>query len=273
MSYTVYYSKHGFLHASVPLIMGTRFDALLFGSDIETNSLWSNVENELFRIEKMLNRYDNKSELTQINHNAPLFPVELSDELWDIMIDCRKYYIQTNGWFDVSAGNFNKLNYDEAKHTLTIEHQGTNIDLGGYGKGYALKKIHNYLINIGIERSMINFGNSSIATIGTHPYGDSWNIDIEDPFSRGNIITSFQLCNNSSLSVSGNTPANPFHITNTKTNTFVKGDKLVAVETLDPLDAEIVTTAWIASDSEQDTSEWMTNFCLLKTFKKNTNNG
>jgi thiamine biosynthesis lipoprotein len=243
--------------------MGTRLDALLFcdgggeGSNCNDGEslkrLWGKAEAEMRRIEKMLNRFDDASEISRLNASAQRKSAAVSEEMWQVMLDCRRYYELTGGKFDVTLGRFGTGELLEESHSIRFDYDGTSLDFGGYGKGYALKLFRELLTGEGIRRAFINFGNSSTLAIGSHPYGDSWQTGIEDPANYGVTLVTVSLCN-SSLSVSGNSPARPQHIYDPSLGMPVRGDILVAVEAEDPLDAEVLSTAWVASSFEEETA-------------------
>ena len=265
MSYSNYYPVSGLLHISIPVLMGTRMDALLFGDNRKFLEItWNSIEKELRYLEKMLNRFDPESEVTNVNSNLHLSIVRLSDELWNIMLDCRRYYEETDGRFDVTLQDFDKIVFEEESQSVLFSKYGMTLDLGGYAKGYALRVVRKRLESAGIKRALINFGNSSVLALGAHPYGDSWQVGVEDP-ETGTLLSTFQL-RDSSLSVSGNTPSHRSHIINPKTSEFVTGDRMVAVVADDPVDADVLTTAWIASGSDT-IPDWMLKFNLKNTYK------
>ena len=260
MSYTNYYTSSGMLHVSLPLLMGTRMDVLLFGDDkLQLETLWDDVEKDLRRLEKMLNRFDPESEVSKVNSKAQFSEVQLSDGLWDIMLDCRRYYEWTEGYFDITKSDFGIIVFNEASKSILFDKYGMNLDFGGYAKGYALKQVRNHFEDAGIKRALVSFGSSSVLAIGAQPDGDSWLFGIEDPV-HGNMRKTFSLCNDS-LSVSGNSPARKQHIINPKTSEYVIGERVVAIVACDPVDAEVLTTAWFAS-GEETAPAWMDNFLL-----------
>ncbi|MDR2473831.1 MAG: FAD:protein FMN transferase [Tannerella sp.] len=257
MSYSNFYGKTGILHSSVARIMGTRFDALLIGTDEQRlKTLWDNIERQLRRIEKMLNRFDHDSEVSHVNTDAQFTTVTMSEEFDAVMLDCKKYYELTDGCFDITKKNFNNVILNA--QTVQFNEYGLSLDFGGYAKGYALKHIKTMLHEADIERALINFGNSSALATGSHPNGDSWSIGIEDPYNNGITVATIKM-KDSALSVSGNSPANPQHIIGNADKKMITATKMVAVETEDPLDAEVITTAWIASGSLTE-PQWMKNF-------------
>jgi thiamine biosynthesis lipoprotein len=249
----------------MPVLMGTRLDVLMFGGDRQAlENVWNDVETELKQMEKMLNRFDRESEVAKVNANARRSSVGVSDELWSILVDCRRYYELTEGYFDITLSDFEKIVFMEETHCILFGKDDLMLDFGGYAKGYALKCVRKHFESADIERALVNFGNSAVLALGTHPFGDSWRVGIENPYNK-TVQAEIALCN-TSMSVSGNTPLNPQHIVNPKTAGFIHGDKMVAVVSDDPVDAEALTTAWIASGEERE-PEWMGKFNLQNTYK------
>jgi thiamine biosynthesis lipoprotein len=199
-----------------------------------------------------------------LNQTAQYAAVPLSDTLWTILLDCRRYYEATDGFFDITKSDFKQIEFMEETHSVLFNQQGITLDFGGYGKGYALRCMRNRLEQAGIHQALINFGSSSVLAMGVHPYGDSWPVGIDDP-SKGISLLNLRLCD-TSLSVSGNTPARPSHILNPKTSEWVTGERMVAIVADDPVDAEALTTAWIASGMES-VPDWMKKFNLKNTYR------
>jgi thiamine biosynthesis lipoprotein len=265
MCYANYYPSSGLYHVSLPLLMGTRLDVLLFGRDRQQlEVLWMDTETELYSQEKMLNRFDQESEVARVNHDAQFSSVQLSEELWEILLDCRRYYELTAGCFDVTLSDFSKIVLMEESHSILFDQYGMTLDFGGYAKGYALQCVRKRFLEAGIKRSLVNFGNSSVLAIGTHPFGENWPVGIKD-LAAETSMTAFNL-KDTSMSVSGNTSARPQHIVNTKKSTVTEGDTMVAIVADNPVDAEVLTTAWIASGEEQ-APEWMNHFDLNKIYR------
>jgi thiamine biosynthesis lipoprotein len=242
--------------------MHTRLDVLLFGKDEnQLVEIRNEAEAELKRLEKRFNRFDRESEVAKVNTDAQFRPVELSEELWKIVVDCRAFYAKTDGNFDITLSNFKHLTVSEDTHSVQFDKYGMLIDFGGIAKGYALKKMEEMIKKTDIRRALINFGNSSVLAVGSHPHGDSWNIGINHPFDN-KLLTAFCLCD-TSMSVSGNSPQNERHIYN-KDNHFIAENKIAAVVTDNPVDAEVITTAWIASGEEAPT--WLQNFDIKSKY-------
>jgi thiamine biosynthesis lipoprotein len=242
--------------------MHTRFDVLLFGtSENRLTAVWSELEKELNRLEKMFNRFDRESEVAKVNTDAQFKPVELSDELWNMLTECDRFYAKTDGNFDITLSNFKHLIIMKESQSVQFDKYGMLIDFGGIAKGYALKKMKNIIKKTDIRRALLNFGNSSALAVGSHPYGDRWAIGINNPFEN-KILTTISLYD-TSMSVSGNSPQNKRHIYG-KDNNFIEKNKIAAIITDDPVDAEVVSTALIASKKE--TPAWLRNFDIKNKY-------
>ena len=265
MSYSNYYPTSGMVHGSLPALMGTRMDVLLFDGDAQQlEDVWKWIEQKGRMLEKMLNRFDPVSEVSIVNDNARFSAFILSDELWSIMLDCRRYHEMTEGYFDVTRTNFEKIIFVDESQCIRFGGDGVILDFGGYAKGYALKCIHKRLDEVGIQRALINFGNSSALALGGHPHGDSWLVSIDD----SSDVSAFPPIHlyNESLSVSGNSHSRKAHIFNPKTSELVVGEQMVAVVADDPVDAEVLTTAWIASGSQNE-PEWFDKFNMKNKYR------
>lgn len=229
--------------------MGTRLDALLFGEDpAALETLCRRMETEIRRVERLLSRFDAESALYQVNRDAVIYPVGMEEELWMVMQDCRRYFEWTDGCFDITRGRFGEVEFDDTNRTVFLKGRA-GFDLGGYGKGYALRQIRRLLDAEAVMRALINFGDSSILATGTHPHGDYWPVGINHPFTG--VSMDVMHLRDSSLSVSGNKPAQPAHIVNPETGAYVTGRKTVAVVADDPVDAEALTTALMVATPDQ----------------------
>jgi thiamine biosynthesis lipoprotein len=246
--------------------MGTRLDALLFGEDpAALNGLWHELTAETVRLERLLSRHDTESALYRINRDAVLYPVSVDEHLWPVLLDCRRYFEQTNGWFDVTLGYFDNVELDESTRTVFLK-SGKGFDLGGYAKGYALRRVRQLLAARKMTPALVNFGDSTILAVGAHPHGDCWPVGIDNPYSRERM-DDFRL-RDVSLSVSGNMPSHPQHIVNPQTGRHVTARKITAVTAGDPVDAEVLTTAlMVAADDGRATGEVISRFSSVETYK------
>lgn len=247
MSYSNYYAASGLFHGSLLSVMGTRLDLLMVGSDPHfLEAVWEKTETEVRRLDKMLNRFDANSEVARINREAGHYPMTVSDELWNILQNCKHFSELTDGYFDITLQGFDQVLLTEQDKSVFFFSESLKIDLGGYGKGYALARIRDVLEQEQITKALVNFGNSSVLAVGTHPYGGYWPVGLDNPFTNERLAD--LKLSDSSLSISGNMPSHPRHIVNPHTGTFVEDKKLVSVVAKDPVVAEVLTTAFMIAD-------------------------
>lgn len=254
-----YIEQEKIFHGFIPRIMWTRFDLLI--SDVDSaqgENIWSQVVAELQRLDKMLNRFDSTSEVSRLNQKAIRNAFQVSNEFWNILMECKKYFQLTNGIFDVTLKDFSQINFHIDSQSISFETSDISLDFGGYAKGYALEKIKNILQKEKIQNAFVDFGNSSILALGTHPYGDSWKVSIENPFEPGSILDEFSL-EDSTLTTSGNTPNYTNHIVNPISASGVVGNKCVCIITDNACDGEVLSTTLMAAPPDEK-QKIMTNF-------------
>jgi len=249
--------------------MGTRLDLVFPGMEPDLcDELINQIESELHRLDALLSIYRFDSELSHLNRTAYAGTMEISQELYDILSQVKQLSDDTGGYFDVTmkpVSNYFKSKEDQEQiidsHTLDLvgmnqlvmekegvrfKREGVMLDLGGYGKGYAVERIVMILQSAGIECALISFGESLIYGLGSHPYGDTWRVSVPGDPVEGPLI--FDL-KDEALSTSGNSLnnqkkfANSGHIVNPVTHQMTTMDGLVSVKAKDPVKAEVYSTA------------------------------
>lgn len=247
MSYSNYYAASQLFHGSMSSIMGTQLDVLLVGDQPELlSAVWNEMETEVKRLDKLLSRFEPESEISRINNEAGHYPVSVNDEVWGILQDCKRYYAWTDGYFDITIGNFNQVLLNEADKSIFFFSETLHLDLGGMGKGYALQNMREILVRHHIKQALVNFGNSSVLAIGSHPCGDYWPVGLDNPYTRERVAD-LKLCD-SSLSISGNMPSHPRHIINPLTGQYVEDRRMVSIIADNPVVAEVLTTTFMIVD-------------------------
>ena len=252
--------------------MGTRFNLLLPGiEDSVGDMLFSSCVQELSRIEKMLSCFMPGSDISMINENAFNRPVEINDELSDILTECLKYSEMTQGLFDISLGKIidhwngvkktgdpgklakgsgaEKILIDHGKMTVRFTTPHIKINLGGYGKGYALKKVQDILKAKGLTAAFISFGESSVSCLGKHPHGDHWPVGIQNFYQKDKSITTIKLVNQS-VSTLGSMEGNN-HLIHPREGTPMKEKMQISVKSISAITAEVLSTAIMLADDNQ----------------------
>ena len=212
--------------------MATRFELVICYADPARSAYVRAVAEEALReierISHQLNCHDRGSEISLVNALAFREPVKVDARLFRLVQDCISLNRETAGGFDITVGPLMRIwrhaaesgmdpdrsTLDEARystgvHNLILDEEefsiafarpGVSIDLGGYGKGYAIERAISLLDEAGITSAILHGGTSSIATLGTAPGMNAWRVSLSDPFKPE---TPFLDLVGKSMSVSG----------------------------------------------------------------------
>jgi len=195
----------------VLLLMGSRFEITPYA---ETDSL---VEAgitaaiaETQRIEAFLSEWIPESAVSEINRNAGLKPVKITDELFGIIARSKKVSELTDGAFDISWAaarnvwkfdgsmtefpeahvtdslkkliNYKNIELNEADKTVFLKEKGMAIGFGAIGKGYAANRCKIVMQQLGIQNGIVIAGGD--LTAWGKPEGKAyWSIGIADPLN------------------------------------------------------------------------------------------
>ena len=116
----------------------------------------------------------------------------------------------------------------------------------------------------GIKSAIVDFGHSTIMTIGCRPDGEEWMIGLPSPYD-GREVARFAL-HDQTLSTSGNTPSYAGHIVNPQSGEQICDRALSCVVAKNPLDAEVLSTAQMI-DTEEQMERIVKNFDVVMTKK------
>lgn len=208
-------------------IMGTRCAVELWEPDADRARLLAQqVFAEMQRIDRLMSTYKPESELSQLNARAALAPVQVSQELFDLIAAALEYARLSDGAFDItyaSVGylydyrqhqrpdaaaraaalpgvNFRHVELDPVNRTIHYTRSGTRIDLGGIAKGYVVDRAIEVLRASGVTRAMVNAGGDT--RIMGDRFGKSWVVGIRDPNDAGRAALRVPL-SDAAISTSG----------------------------------------------------------------------
>lgn len=228
---TEYIADGKIFHGEIPHVMGTRLGMIVVGMDEDkVVPLWEHLHDLVFRLDRMLNRFDPESEVARLNMCDVPAGCPMSAEMASVFLLAQEYKTKTQGLFDVTW-------------------DGGKLDFGGFAKGYFLRICGDILREAGVECAFVDFGNSSILGIGHHPYGDSWKVEVMNPYTHLPVME-YSLVDKA-MSTSGNTPSYSGHIRNPHTGEACSDRHLVSVVSPDPLDAEVLSTVLMIADAGQ----------------------
>ncbi len=194
------------------------------------------VPNDVFdQIFGLIDIYENRvsktistSEVSNINENAGVEPVAVSDAVIDLVEIGQNYAALTDGLFDVTIGplvdlwgigtdhaavpsddarltEMSKIDYQKIEikpldKTIFLKETGMEIDLGAIAKGYIADRVKDLILELGYDHAIINLG-GNVLTVGTKPNSDAWQVGVRDPqSSSGNTMGILKLEDNSIVS-------------------------------------------------------------------------
>jgi len=235
-------------HGSVPLLMGTKLDAIWMGAGQALSlSVWEAMYAEAERLDALLDRFNPSSEVSRLNAAADYGEVMADPAVLSLIRIGEQYRVRTGGLFDITRGTCGEGL--EIAQDGRFSLQGGSLDFGGFAKGYFLRQCKGMLQEAGIETAYIDFGGSSILTLGRHPFGDCWRIRVAHPYT-GAVLRDIDLVDRS-LSTSGNRPGYNGHILDPRTGHAVTLRRIVTAVSPDPLDAEVLSTAAMIADEAE----------------------
>lgn len=213
-------------------LMGNHFEFSVVSDDEQyADEMIDLAVDEVRRIEKLLTTFKDDSETNHVNNNAGIKPVQVSDEVFQLISRSIRISEITDGAFDLSYGsldkrlwNFDKtmtslpdsetaknlvrlINYknillDHAHSTVMLKEKGMRIGFGGIGKGYAADMAKKVLVNAGVKNGIVN-ASGDLVTWGNQPNGNPWTVGIAHP-DHSNLPFSYLKISDMAIATSGN---------------------------------------------------------------------
>ena len=179
-------------------------------------------------IENAMSTSVESSDIYNLNQNAGIQPVEISEETLSVIEKGLEYYELTSGTFNIGLGTLSTLwglNIESDKATppsipiqedimkakdhidikqleinnrqVFVKDPEMSVDLGGIAKGYAVDEAVKALKDAGIESGFVNLG-GDIYVLGPKPDGNPWQMGIQAPeYGSSNVIAKIELVNRS----------------------------------------------------------------------------
>ena len=215
--------------------MGTTYNVT-----VVDNPLRLSKENLKKRIEKALNEVNEKmsnwhdhSEISVVNDDTRGKPIDLSQDLFDVINISTDIHNKSNGAFDITAAPLINLwgfgpNKSERKvpsvsevnaalelvgqkkllklipglNQLKKRNSQVSINLSAIAKGYGIDKVASTLKKQKIQNFLVEIGGDLI-TSGTNKNGNAWSIGIEAPKVESRIVQSVIKIQNQAMATSG----------------------------------------------------------------------
>ncbi len=164
-----------------------------------------------------LSSYDKNAKVFLLNKNKKVQP---DNHLYDALVLCKKYYQQSDGYFDITVGSvtkdlyrfaedeqlpspkklqrakvgFDAISFDRDEVFLP---KGMKLDFGGMGKGFGVDKVAKYFKESNITTAIIA-ASGDIRCLGI------CTIEVQNPFAEIPLATFETTQPESSISTSGN---------------------------------------------------------------------
>ena len=220
------------LFKKASLSMGTLFELTIYAADkYIAEKTFNEAFQEINRLDYLMSNYKKESVLSGLNRNAPAAPTDCNKELANIIEQSLQYSEITDGAFDITIGplmkkwgffkkqgripdkeelesalesvSYKNIIIEEkaikslSKDPVTVKtvffkNTGTQIDLGGIGKGYAVDMAARVLKQNGIKSALINFS-GNIYTFGVPPGRESWIIGLQHPRESEGLLGTFEI--------------------------------------------------------------------------------
>ena len=192
--------------------MGTQLRVAIWSTDqARANDGIQHVFREFDRLEALLSNWRTDSDVTRLNNNAGITPVQVSQDTISVLRTAREVSDLTRGKFDITFGvltdiwrfdhdqdnvvpehdliearlkriDYKAVEVDSTAGTAFINRPGMKVHLGGIGKGYAVDRAIALLRNQGFKDFLIQAGGDLYVAGADN--GKPWQLGIADP--RGN---------------------------------------------------------------------------------------
>ena len=212
-------------------LMGTRFEITVVAPNEDIGYININeAVAEIQRIEKLISSWDAESETSEINKNAGIRPVQVSQELFELIERALALSQVTDGAFDITYASLDKvwrfdgtmttvpseseiarsvakIGYEKvilnsATQSVYLTEKGMRIGFGAIGKGYAADKAKTLLMSKEVKAGIIN-ASGDLTTWGTKSNGENWMVGITNPLEKEKVFAWLPVIE-SSVATSGN---------------------------------------------------------------------
>jgi len=192
-------------------IMATRFSVIVEAPDSETGRVRAVAEelfDEMRRLESLLSRFIEDSEISQINRLAIGESTVVSPETHRCLELALEAQRSTRGYFDVAYLSEGVVESREAFALLArplrvvSSAKTLRLDLGGIGKGFALESGREILLRYGYSKALLRAGDSTVLAMEPPQGTKGWPVQLEPDDDFEGQVKTLELANEA-LSCSG----------------------------------------------------------------------
>ncbi|PJJ60238.1 FAD:protein FMN transferase [Hymenobacter chitinivorans] len=199
-------------------LMGSHFEFTVVSS--HDTLAWQALEaavSEVRRIDHLMSFWDSTSQITQINRQAGRQPVQVDQEVFDLIQRTLRISELSGGAFDVTFASADKIykfdrqahaalpdpavvkasvariNYrnillDPARRTVLLREPGMRLNLAGVLQGYGVRRAKALLEARGLKGGLLN-GSGDVLCWGRQADGSLWRVAIGDPKHPGSVAS------------------------------------------------------------------------------------
>jgi thiamine biosynthesis lipoprotein len=244
-----------------------------------------NALDEVETLEKILSVFRFGSTVQIINQTAFHEPVRVDEDLFSLLVLCKKFAEITNGAVDITSGVLWKiwgfarrkgrvpskdeiedalrktggqfLQLDEEQRTVRLLKPEIELNFGCAGKGFALDIAAKKLFDAGVSDFLFHGGLSSILAAGKNEKQELWKVGVAHPLKAGQRLAEIELDNEA---VSTSSSAKQFfryqghrysHIIDPRSGFPAEGVFSVTVIAPTAAEAELLSTAFFVLGFEE----------------------
>ena len=212
--------------------MGSPFSIVLFDRDsVHASFLAKKSFARVDSLVRIFSDYRNDSELNQLCRSAGTGRwFHCSPALFELMVLSYVAFKKSKHMFDVTVGpvthawrkarkeniflasdsvksklklkGFDKVQFDQATHSILLNQKGMQIDFGGIAQGYIAQQVINFLKSEGINNALVNVS-GDIVCIGKPIDKKGWTVAINYPESETELLSKTLTLTNCAVTTSG----------------------------------------------------------------------
>lgn len=197
--------------------MATLFELMVAGGDdaFTAGAVQAAFE-EIDRLEQDLSRYLPNSDVSRINNLQPDQAVRVSADTFECLRLSMQYSEETGGTFDVATGalkdcwvgrdrslrapspeeierararsGMSHLELDDRTMSVRVRGPAPLIDLGAIGKGFAVDRAAELLMEWGVASALVHGGTSSVYAFGDYPGHAGWPVTLSHPALPSEVL-------------------------------------------------------------------------------------
>jgi FAD:protein FMN transferase len=242
---------------------------------------------ELRRVEALLSRFDDASELSELNRRAGRGPLRLGADLMAVLVAAEGFRRSSGGAFNIAveplmrswgfhaprAAEPSPAELAEARaavraaevrlagNRVVLPSVHTQLDLGGIGVGYGLDRMGVVLRAHGIGRAFLDVSGDCLA-LGAPPGERGWRVAIADPAGGEREVAELRIADRALATSANSVSVVRFgrrlrgHVMDPATGFPAERLTQVSAAAASGLAADALSTAMLVSGRREDGVEW-----------------